>query len=566
MKKLNNIKRYLREGRYKSLKPCVLSLLFALFSVQCALALDFQAGKKKNSYIDVTVNNMAVEGNQLLADMTFDLSHVNLKGNAELIVTPMLVDENNPANFVELESFTIAGRNRFYWLERNNKVPDMLFKGWGSKKGEYVGSTPLSSGGKFGSRGAYSMVYTTPFQPWMNHARFELQTVDIGCANCGKGGNDYPLAETSYVEQTYDAVNFIYVTPVAEAVKMREISARAYIDFVVNRTEINPNYRRNPVELAKIRATIDSVRNDKDITVKKLHISGTASPEGSYQNNVRLAKGRTESLKDYVQNLYRFPAGVLTTSFEPVDWEGLRAFLKQVLGMSDETTANDAVRQDQLNNVSGTTDSGMVTVLAGRSALPHAAEILNIVNSSVEPYQRNTNIRVNYPKEYAWLLANVYPALRHSDYRIEFEIKTYSEVSEIINVMQTQPNKLSLAELFVAANSQPEGSDLYNRAFELAVMMYPQDETANLNAGIAAMKRNDYATAEKYLAKAGMSPEADYARAVFNFLNEDYETARLQFSNLVNSPNTQVASRSQAILVNMEEVDNSNGFRWRLLN
>ena len=537
-------------------KTNIIFALLALVSFS-AQAFEFNAGTKKDSYIDVTVNNISIEEASLIADMTFDLTHVRLKGNAELIVTPMLVDDTDPSNTVSFESFTIAGRNRYYWLERNDKDRYInLIKGYGkSIKSETV-----------------SVVDAVPYEEWMNNAQLVLKTQDVGCANCGKGGNDYPLAQTSYVEETYDAAEFIYVTPVAEAVKMREISARAYIDFVVNRTEINPTYRRNPVELAKIRATIDSVRNDKDITVKKLHISGTASPEGSYQNNVRLAKGRTESLKNYVQNLYRFPAGVLTTSYEPVDWEGLSQFLKLVIdiknegtGFEENTQKLDSIRMDQFKAIQQflSADAGSLSTLP--ETLPHVKEILGIVNGDLEPYARNSKIRSTYPKEYAWLLANVYPALRHSDYRIEFEIKTYTEVSEILDVMQTQPNKLSLAELFVAANSQPEGSDLYNRAFELAVTMYPEDETANLNAGIAAMKRGDNATAERYLSKAGMTPEAEYARAVYAFMNGDYETAKRMFGNLTDSPNAQVASNAQAIIVNMEEVDSSNGFRWRPL-
>ena len=493
-------------------------LIFGTFVIGLSsnvFAFDFPAGQKKNSFIDVTVNNIAVEGDRLVSDIVFDLSNVKLKGNSELVVTPAFID--NEGNELDFDSFTIAGRNRYYWLERNNKEPEVLFKGWGKNLQDMQ----------------YAIEGSLPYQPWLNDATLVLKTQDLGCANCQKGENEYPLAQTEFVDESYEAAEFIYVTPVAEAVKMREISARAYIDFVVNRTEINPTYRRNPEELAKIRATIDTVRNDKDIKITSLHISGTASPEGSYQNNVRLAKGRTESLKDYVQSLYKFPYGFITTSYEPVDWTGLAQFLKS----KDFTEAE----------------------------LPHAQQILDIVNGDLEPYQRNSKIKSTYPKEYAWLLANVYPALRHSDYKIEFEIKTYTEVSEILDVMATQPNKLSLAELFVAANSQPEGSDLYNRAFELAVTMYPEDETANLNAGIAAMKRNDFVSAQRFLNNAGNTPEADYAKAVLAFIQEDYDTAKLLLNSLTNSSNQQVATQALRMLNNMNRVDAANGFHWQLL-
>jgi len=40
------------------------------------------------------------------------------------------------------------------------------------------------------------------------------------------------------------------------------------------------------------------------------------------------------------------------------------------------------------------------------------------------------------------------------------------------------------------------------------------------------MRRGDNALAERYLAKAGNSPEAVYARGALAIRNEDYDTAR----------------------------------------
>ena len=57
------------------------------------------------------------------------------------------------------------------------------------------------------------------------------------------------------------------------------------------------------------------------MTITSLSIKGYASPEGPYANNERLAKGRTEALVDYVRNLYSFPAGLATTSWEAEDWQ-----------------------------------------------------------------------------------------------------------------------------------------------------------------------------------------------------------------------------------------------------
>ncbi len=270
--------------------------------------------------------------------------------------------------------------------------------------------------------------------------------------------------------------------------KTRELRGRAFVDFPVNRTEINPDYRNNHVELAKIRASIDSVRNDRDVTITALSIKGFASPEGSWNNNVRLAKGRTEALKTYVETLYHFEPGFITTSYEPEDWDGLREW----------------VEKSNIENRDG---------------------ILSIINSSLAPDPRDAKIRSTYPKQYAFLLANVYPALRHSDYKIDYTIRSYSDPKEIIEVLYTRPQNLSLQEFFTAASTLEPGSQTYNDLFETAVRLYPDSEVANLNAASSAIQRGDYEGAARYLDKAGEAPEAIYNRGIISARQGDYETA-----------------------------------------
>ena len=68
--------------------------------------------------------------------------------------------------------------------------------------------------------------------------------------------------------------------------------------------------------------------------------------------------------------------------------------------------------------------------------------------------------------------------------------------------------------MFLVANTYKPGSQDYNDVFETAVRMYPDDMTANLNAAVIALEKNDLAAAKRYLEKAGDSPEAQNARAV----------------------------------------------------
>lgn len=492
---------------YKKLTGIFFAILLSSISVN---ALNLTAGGKKNSIVAFNVSDITLtENGNINIKMDADLSHVKMKSNLETVYTPMLV---NGSDTIRFESFSITGRKRFISDRRNKRLPYYTFyKGNLYVKDEKVSKAQYvnTSVAKALRSSTWNIELTTKYKPWMESAVFMLKAESRGCANClkkVKGINTFtPIAETDFKEIKFTP-ELIYVTPVAEAVKLREISARAYVDFPVNKIEIYPDYRNNEEELGKIISTIDSVKNDKDITVKSLHISGTASPEGSYENNVYLAKNRTQSLRDYVRILYKFPAGFITTSYEPVDWTGLRDYL--------------------INGELG----GNVKRLTYE--LPHREAILAIVNSGLPDYDRNQRIKNGYPEEYNWLLKNVYPALRHSDYTISFEIKNYTQIEEILQIMETAPQKLSLNELFVAAKSMPEGSPQYQEAFEIAVRMYPKDETANLNAGVNAISRGDLLNAQRFISKAGESDEAIYARALMKYLLGNSDEALKEFDIL----------------------------------
>ena len=411
-------------------------------------------------------------GNFMTVGMDFDLADLKLKTNQAVVYTPMIV---NGGDTLCLTPVGVYGRTAWIQYERGilkTKAPEGQLSFKSNKNLE-----PL----------AYQQ--NVDYADWMNGAGVVVKRDFYGCAGCNEGEAVSDELVAYYEPELLEVTPpLIYKAAIAEEVKMRELSGRAYVDFPVNKIVIYPEYRNNTYELGKIIATIDSVKNDPDITVTSIHIAGTASPEGPYDNNVYLAKNRTIALKDYVTNLYNFPKDFIQTDYDPVDWKGLREWLEN-------------------NN------------------LNHKDEILAIVNSDIEPYARNSKIKKDFPTEYDWLLRNVYPALRHSDYKIEYQIREFTDVVEIAEIMKTKPQKLSLSEMYRLAASLEPGSDEYNEVFETAVRLYPEDEGANLNAANTAMMRSDLNAAERYLAKAGNSPEAIYARGVLKALQGDSEAS-----------------------------------------
>ena len=267
-----------------------------------------------------------------------------------------------------------------------------------------------------------------------------------------------------------------YVTPQAEQEKTRQLSGRAFLDFVVNKTDIRPTYRGNAAELAKVLQTIDVVRRDTFTTITHISIHGYASPESPYQHNAYLAQARAEAFAAYVQGLISLPKNLFTIQSTPEDWEGLSAAL-----MDKGKWITDYVRA--------------------------------IVASDDDPDAKERQLKKMYPREWRWMLDSIFPALRHSDYEVSYTVRPFT-VEEAARIIREKPQHLSLNEMFLVANTYEPGSQDYNDVFEIAVRMYPNDETANLNAAVISLGKNDLVAARRYLNKAGSSPEAQNARAV----------------------------------------------------
>ena len=413
-----------------------------------------------------------VEG-MINVDMDMRLAAQKVKANEILILSPCLV---NGTDTLWLDRVGIYGRTRYIQHQRGNDfglaAPQILFK---------AGKVPAD----------YHYRRQMKYQPWLDGANLDVKVERYGCRSCEKGEPEIIRGLGVWhapVLNTRDA--FIYMQPKVETEKVRDISGRANVEFPVNQTVLLSDFRGNYAELQSIRRSIDSVKNDKDVTIKMMAIKGFASPEGSYANNERLAKGRTEALTRYVENLYQFRKGFIRTSWEAEDWNGLR----------DWVAASNILNKE-----------GILRIIDDRSLAPDV---------------REARLRNTYPVQFQELFNTVYPTLRHSDYKIEYVVRSYTDPKEILQIMKTRPGNLSLNELFAAAQTLEPGSPEFNEVMEVAVRLYPEDPVANLNAANAALQKNDLTAAAKYLAKAGDSADAVYTRGLYEAIAGNYDAAK----------------------------------------
>lgn len=429
----------------------------------------------------VRVENQSItrsDDNRLTIAMDIIMqANMKISSNRSATLTPILEANGHTK---ALSPIVIYGRRRALVNERGNTVPKNAFVILRRKR-------------KTEQRVSY--LVQLPYEAWMQKANLVMDADLCGCRNIVEANTLDPIA-TLNIERIKLQPAIAYITPKAEEVKHRAVEGSAFLDFPVNKTIIYPEYRRNQAELAKIRATIDTIRNDKNISITGIRLEGYASPEGSYANNDRLAKGRTAALLNYVRNYYDFPEGLLTMASTPEDWAGFRKFITN-------------------------------------SALPQKEEILQMIDLDEKDMDAKEKriARLVGPETYRFLLNECYPALRHSDYTVAYTVRGFNldEAKEIIN---THPQQLSLQEIFNVAQTYEQGSEEFNHAFQVAALMFPNDPTANLNAAAMEIQRGgDLTIAKKYLTKADANEGATQNNlGVIALIEGDLDTAQQYFT------------------------------------
>lgn len=432
------------------------------------------------SQVQVGVDEVA---NLIEVSLTYNLKDYKLGRNEEVILIPAIISDSAQDSLL-MNSVTICGRNRWYWYLRNGKADNL-------NSGIY----------RAGSNEAVTVSGIVPFEEWMHHSTVEVIMKEASCCSTPKRvegqsekGNTL-IATINTGRQAMD-FDYIFAPTMSDAPVVRTIEGSAFVNFVVNRTELNPDYMLNRQELAKIINSIDFVKKDKDAIITNVHIKGFASPEGSYANNTRLAQGRTETLANYVNDLYKFQPGIMSTSYDPEDWEGLRRYIA------------DSLNYDIQNR----------------------SEILGIIDGQLGFDAKDQALKTRFPKDYQVILKEIYPWLRHSDYKVEYNIKVYTDINELKRLYKEDPFKLRPVDFNKLALQYPETSKDYADIMRKALEVYPNDNMINLNVANLDMMDGNYEAAQSCLLKAGNTPQANFARGVLAAKLGEWEEAEKYFT------------------------------------
>ena len=289
-------------------------------------------------------------------------------------------------------------------------------------------------------------------------------------------------------------------------------------------------------EMKNVEAVIKATKDEERREFTGIEMVSTASPEGAYTLNEKLASGRESASAKYLNRMLKRAKmeGEITPEQIAEDWEGFKSLV-------------------QASNIQ---DKQLVLSVLGRIS---------------DPERREAEIK-NLAAAYKELADEILPQLRYS--KVTATVKNIGHTDEEILSMLGNPSSLTVEELLYAATLVKTAKE-QNEIFNKTIKTYPNDYRAynnignllfaegkltdaetwfkkansinaaaaepNLNLGLLAMQKGDLTAAEAYLGKAGSCPE--YAEAMGTLLTNQgkYAQAITTFGN-TKSNNAAVAN------------------------
>lgn len=430
----------------------------------------------------ITFENVSAQkkGNQLMMNLTTNLSNLHIKSQEMIILTPVLQSADKSQSY-RFSPVVITGRSRMKALNRELGFDSYQFAQEPGLILRYSKNGPQT----------IPMDLSVPYADWMRNASFMVDENTTGCASCEISNNMYGLMSRVLPPLAPPYYALSYVTPPAEPVKQRSETHSAFLNFQVGKSVLLRDFMDNASVLNEVNKIVTEVRNDKNLKFTDLKVTGYASPEGGFDFNMKLSESRAKAFVGYMKDKEGIDPKMIQVNWKGEDWGGLRQAVE-------------------------------------KSSLSDKNAILDVLNIS-DINQRKAKLRaLNGGKTYKILLDQYYPSLRRIDYTLAYIARPF-DVNEAKQVIKMKPQYLSLNEMFLVANSYPKGSPEFKEVFDIAVRLYPTDPIAQLNTAAFEIETGAYDAAISRLQNINM-PEAWNNLGVAYAMKKEYKTAMQYFT------------------------------------
>jgi len=236
-------------------------------------------------------------------------------------------------------------------------------------------------------------------QPSPQVELLDLNRIVTGSYNPRKDFREDTLLELSESIRQSGVLQPICVRPHEDGFEIVSVSDRNYIQFFVGDTRVVDTLGDNRRQLDKITDLMSRIVGQEEFYVDTITLTATASPEGSYAANERLARGRAEALKQYLARSYgRHIDTLLTVRWIAEDWDEL------------------------------------VRLIKGTKELPHRGKILESIAAEKNPDRREVKLQQHFPAQYRYIREKLYPQLRAVNVR--YDLRRVGMVKDTIHTTE----------------------------------------------------------------------------------------------------------------------------------
>jgi outer membrane protein OmpA-like peptidoglycan-associated protein len=407
-------------------------------------------------------------------DFTINLGKLRMSPQLMITLTPVIRSNDNARTRV-FDPVVIIGGQRDKALDR------------AIARGEYQFDVdPVTRVRRRGNRpGEIIVQLELPYAPWIRESRLVMHALVTGCGECEVDQRQLEVTGQTLPPLHVPDYRTSLVYPPVEPVKRRSDTRVARLDFTVGNADVLLEFKNNASTLEQVDEFFGEVISDPNLSIGTCSVTGYASPEGSYPANMLLSENRVYSFVNYLKKKYDIPDDRFKTRWVGEDWEGLLKLIEPLSFRDKE-------------------------------------EVVRVIRSEPDVARREARLKaLSGGATYRYLLENFYPALRRSEYTINYIARPFN-ITEAKELIHQKPCHLSLNEMYLVAHTREKGSDAFNEVFQVAVETFPDAPVARVNAAATAIARGQHDVAIGYLLFLDL-PEAwnNLAIAYSNVKNYD---------------------------------------------
>lgn len=292
-----------------------------------------------------------------------------------------------------------------------------------------------------------------PFRRWMIGGEIQIEGYVTGCADCEEGYETASLNGEIFppMHPSYEAG---WMTPKEEIVKRRSETRSARLQFRRNSAVVEPCFSGNRAELDSVARSISLVKENDDLTITGIYVTGYSSPEGRFEYNMKLSERRARSFTEYIKDdLKEISPKLYHVEWRGEDWMGVRT---------------EVLKHPQLLK---------------------REEVLDIIDHCGDDKDAcEERLKALKPAEiYQRLLNEMYPVVRRNEYRVEYNVRHF-DLEEGKKMIKTRPDLMSVSEIHKVAESYGKGTSAYADCLLAGAKTYPNEVEAVNNAALALIE------------------------------------------------------------------------------